>query len=89
MRRLCGLRDYETREFPVTLAERFGKRSPSNRLLRGFADLRDGTLKLRLSEGQGNVMISGLIGCDLAALIPAGSGPVEAGTVLQGFFLDR
>ena len=89
MRRLCGLRDYETQELPVTLAERFGKRSPSNRLLRGFADLSDGTLRLRLSEGQGNVMISGLIGCDLAALIPAGSGPVEAGTVLQGFFLDR
>ena len=88
-RRLCGLRDYETHEFPVTLAERFGKRSPSNRLLRGFADLRDGTVKLRLSEGQGNVMISGLIGCDLAAMIPAGSGPVEAGTVLKGFFLDR
>ena len=89
MRRLCGLRDYEIRELPVTLAERFGKRSPSNRLLRGFSDLSDGTLKLRLSAGQGNVMISGLIGCDLAALVPAGSGPVEAGTVLQGFFLDR
>ena len=88
-RRLCGLRDYETHEFPVTLAERFGKRSPSNRLLRGFADLSDGTLRLRLSAGQGNVMISGLIGCDLAALIPAGSGPIEAGTVLSGFFLER
>ena len=88
-RRLCGLADYETREFPVTLAQRFGKRSPSNRVLRGFADLSDGTVKLRLSEGQGNVMISGLIGCDLAALVPAGSGPVEAGTVLTGFFLDR
>ena len=88
-RRLCGLRDYETHEFPVTLAERFGKRSPSNRLLRGFADLSDGTLRLRLSAGQGNVMISGLIGCDLAAMIPAGSGPIEAGTVLSGFFLER
>ena len=32
-------------------------------------------------------MISSLIGCDLAAIVPAGSGPVEAGTVLQGFFL--
>ena len=88
-RSLCGLKDYETREFPVTLSEHFGKRSPSNRLLRGFADLRDGTVRLRLSSGQGNVMISGLIGCDLAALIPAGSGPLEAGTVLQGFFLNQ
>lgn len=89
MRRLCGMKDYETHELPVTLAERFGKRSPSNRLLRGFADLSDGTLKLRLSKGQGNVMISGLIGCDLAALIPAGTEAVEAGTILRGFFLNR
>ena len=36
-----------------------------------------------------NVMISGLIGCDLAAMIPAGSGPIEAGTVLKGFFTNR
>ena len=88
-RRLCGLRDYETHEFPVTLADRFGKRSPSNRLLRGFMELGDGTVRMRLSPGQGNVMISGLIGCDIAALIPAGSDAVEAGTVLQGFLLDR
>ena len=33
------------------------------------------------------VMISGLIGCNVAALVPAGSGPMEAGTVLQGFLL--
>ena len=88
-RRLCGLRDYETHEFPVTLADRFGKRSPSNRLLRGFMELSDGTVRMRLSPGQGNVMISGLIGCNIAALIPAGSDTIEAGTVLQGFLLDR
>ena len=87
MRRLCGLKDYALHEIPVTLAERYEKKSPSNRFLRGFADFSDGILKLRLSKGQGNVMISGLIGCDLGAMIPAGSGPVEAGTVLQGFFL--
>ena len=88
LRRLCGHRDCEIREFPVILAERFSKPSPANRLLRGFSDLSDGTVKLRLSSGQGNGMLSGLIGCDLAAVVPAGSGPVEAGTVLQGFFLE-
>lgn len=88
LRKLCGLKDYAICEFPVTLAQRFGKRSPSNRLLRGFLELDDGTVKMRLSEGQGNVMISGLIGCNVAALVPAGSGPLEAGTVLQGFLLD-
>jgi hypothetical protein len=33
-------------------------------------------------------MISSLIACDLAAIVPAGSGPIEAGSILQGFFLD-
>ena len=88
LRRLCGRRDCETREFPVTLAERFGKPSPANRLLRGYSDFSSGTIKLRLSSGQGNVMISSLIACDLAAIVPAGSGPIEAGSILQGFFLD-
>ncbi len=87
-RKLCGLREYEIREFPITLTERFGKRSPSNRLLRGFLTFEDGTAKMHLSKGQGNVMISGLIGCNAAALIPAGSGPIEAGAVLQGFLLN-
>ena len=87
LRRLCGLRECETKEFPVTLTEDFGKKSPMNRLLRGFSDLQDGTVRLILSSGQGNVKLSGLVGCDLAAMIPAGSGPVKAGTVLQGFFL--
>ena len=88
LRRLCGRRDCETREFPVTLTERFGKPSPANRLLRGYSDFSSGTIKLRLSSGQGNVMISSLIACDLAAIVPAGSGPIEAGSILQGFFLD-
>ena len=87
LRRLCGRRDCMLREFPVTLAEHFGKPSPANRLLRGYSDLSEGIVKLRLSSGQGNVMISSLIGCDLAAVVPAGSGPVEEGTVLQGFSL--
>lgn len=87
-RRLCGLRDFETQEISVTLDEPFAKHSPVNRLLLGYSDLRDGTVRLRLSERQGNMMISGLVGCDLAAVIPAGSGPVGVGTVLKGFFLD-
>ena len=86
-RKLCGLADYEIHEFPIRLAGRFGKASPNNRMLRGFLELSDGTVRMRLSKGQGNVMISGLIGCDVAAVIPAGSGPLEAGTELRGFFL--
>lgn len=88
-RKLSGLAEFEIREFPIRLAERFGKASPSNRMLRGFLDVSDGTVRMQLSQGQGNVMISGLIGCNLAAIIPAGSGPLPAGTELRGFFLRR
>ena len=88
-RKLSGLAKYEIEEFPIRLKERFGKASPSNRMLRGFLDVSDGIVKMQLSQGQGNVMISGLIGCNLAAIIPAGSGPLPAGTELQGFFLKR
>ena len=88
-RKLSGLGRYDIQEFPIQLAERFGKASPSNRMLRGFLDVSEGIVKMRLSQGQGNVMISGLIGCNLAAIIPAGSGPLPAGTELHGFFLKR
>ena len=88
-RKLSGLKDYEIKEFPIRLKERFGKPSPNNRMLRGFLDLSDGQVEMRLSTGQGNVMISGLIGCDVGAVIPAGSGPLPSGTELRGFFLRR
>jgi hypothetical protein len=32
-------------------------------------------------------MLSGNLGCNAFLLIPAGSGPVEAGTELKGFVL--
>ena len=88
-RKLSGLKDYEIKEFPIRLKERFGKPSPNNRMLRGFLDLSEGQVEMRLSKGQGNVMISGLIGCDVGAVIPAGSGPLPSGTELRGFFLRR
>ena len=39
------------------------------------------------ADDQGNVVIFSAIGCDAFVMIPAGSGPVEAGTELKGFVL--
>lgn len=73
--------------FPVALAEGFGKPSPLPRFLRGRLDLSDGSARMRLSPDQGNIVLSSSIGMDMIALVPAGSGRLEAGTVLEGFLV--
>ena len=89
MRKLAGLSDYENHEILVTLATDYPKSSPNNRLLRGRLDLSDGTVKMVINPSQGNIVISSMIGCDVEAIIPAGSGPVPAGTQLRAFRLKR
>lgn len=87
LRKLAGRREYLPREISVTLACGFGKKSPKTRFLRGRLELADGTVRMALPKDQGNVVLSSTIGCDVMAVVPAGSGPVEAGTVLKGFLL--
>ena len=78
----CRYANRDTMQLHFVMQLQLVERDPA-----GGLKLEDGTVKLHLSKGQGNVMISGLIGCNVAALVPAGSGPLEAGTVLQGFLL--
>ncbi len=87
LRRLAGHRAPIPRTILVTLREGFGKKSPKTRFLRGKMVLEEGRVYMDLSAEQGNVVLSSAIGCDVMALIPAGSGPVPAGTVLEGFYL--
>lgn len=87
LRKLCGLREYMPRQFPVTLAEGFRKKSPGTRVLRGRLDLSSGSAQMHLSGSQGNVVLSSTIGCDVMAIVPAGSGPLSPGTSLTAFFL--
>lgn len=88
-RKLCGESKYEFEEVTLTLAEGFGKKSPSTRVLRGTLDISDGTAKIHIPESQGNVVISSMIGSDALAIIPAGSDPVPAGAQLKGFVFGR
>ena len=87
IRRLCGRREPIPNEITVRLAREFHKRSPSDRFLRGKLDLADGSVRFNPASGQGNAVLSSVIGCDAFALIPAGSGPVSAGAELRGFVL--
>ncbi len=87
LRRLCGRKHVLNREIQLTLASNFKKSSKSTRLLRGTLDLSDGTARIILPEEQGNVVLSSAIGCDVMAIVPAGSGPLAAGTRLKGFMI--
>ena len=85
LRKLSGCARPTSPEFQAALAEPFGKKSPITRLLRGHLDLTDGTARVHIEAGQGNTVLSSAIGCDVMAEIPAGSGPVAAGTKLTAF----
>ncbi len=87
LRKLCGHRQVLPREIEVTLTSGFAKKSPGTRLLRGRLDLTDGTVRMHLPKDQGNVVLSSTIGCDVMAIVPAGSDALCAGTKLKGFLL--
>ena len=87
LRRLCGRRDPLSETFQAVLEKDFRKKSPADRFLRGRLALEDGSVRFLLSGSQGNAVLSSAIGCGAFLLIPAGSGPVEAGTKLNGFML--
>lgn len=87
LRKLAGRNEPVPPEITLTLHNGFAKKSPGTRVLRGRLDLSDGTARMILPEDQGNVVLSSTIGCDVMAIVPAGSGPLPAGTVLKGFVL--
>ncbi len=74
-------------EIDITLLDGYPGESRSARFLRGSLVIQDGKAGMSLSSRQGNVVISSAIGCNVMAVVPPGSGPVPAGTVLKGFLL--
>lgn len=87
MKRLAGYRCCIPEEFDVALREGFRKKSSGTRLLRGVLDLSGTQTGMHVLDGQGNIMLNSLIGCDMLAIVPAGTGAIEPGTVLKGFLL--
>ena len=87
LRKLMGHAAPRLPEFPVALAEDFGKKSPKTRLLRGTLDLADGTAKMHVSRAQGNGVLHSLVGCDLLAEVPAGSPKLPAGARLTAYLI--
>ena len=87
LRKMAGKRKAMPEEIRARLIRPFGKKSPATRFLRGRLVLSDGTVRFEASPDQGNVVLSSAIGCDAFVMIPAGSGPLGAGTELKGFVL--
>ena len=87
VRRLCGRKKACPQPISASLVRGFRKKSPATRFLRGRLVLDTGRVGFDAASDQGNVMLSGNLGCNAFLLIPAGSGPVEAGTELKGFVL--
>lgn len=87
LRRLRGVADYLPRKLELTLTGGYPKPSPMTRLLRGRLCLTGGRTSLELPREQGNAVLTSAVGCDAMAVVPAGSGPLEKGTVLEGFLL--
>ncbi|MEA4934203.1 MAG: gephyrin-like molybdotransferase Glp [Lawsonibacter sp.] len=87
LKRLAGEQDVIPKEICLRLDKSFLKKSPKTRLLYGTLDLSDGTARFRYSQNQGNAVLSSMLGCNAMAVIPGGSGPIDAGSMLKGFLL--
>lgn len=87
LRKLTGRTDAMPEEFTVELAEEFKRKSPIDRFLRGKLLLSGGKIRISICAEQGNAVLSSMIGCDIMALIPGGSGPLPAGTPLKAILL--
>lgn len=85
--KLAGRRDWLPAELQVVLKDGFPKKSRMTRMLRGKLQFAEGRIYLSLPSGQGNTVISSMIGNDAMAVVPEGSGPLPAGTVLQAFLI--
>ena len=85
LRKLAGWNKPRLTEIRCALMNRFPKKSGATRVLRGKLVFTEGKACLAIDEKQGNSVLSSAIGTDLLAVIPAGSGPMEAGAVLRGF----
>ena len=85
--KLAGRNAYMPQEIQVRLSENFSKRSPTARFLRGKMEVKDGAVYIALPHSQGNAVLSSAVEWNIMAVVPAGSGALEAGTVLKGYLL--
>ncbi len=87
LRKLAGQSEYISREIELKLLDGFSKKSPTTRFLRGTLVFDNGCTAMKIPKDQGNVVLSSTIGCNVMAVVPAGSGAIKDGTILKGFLI--
>ena len=85
IRKLCGRSDLFYEEIQVLLKRPLDKASPQMRFLRGRLAVENGAAFFLENHSQKNGSISSLLQCDLLAEIPAGSPPLDAGTMVKAY----
>lgn len=87
IKKLMGCTDYGLTELQVTLKNDFKKPSPAGRILRGRLIYEEGNTFMELTGVQANGILRSMIGCDVLAEIPPGSGPIAAGSKLKAYLI--
>lgn len=87
IQKMAGNKDFLPDKITVELDSDFSKKSPNMRILKGKLDLTDGTVRMKLNENQANGSVSAMSGAEVFAIVPAGSGPLKKGSLLDAYLL--
>ncbi|MCD7980723.1 MAG: molybdopterin molybdotransferase MoeA [Clostridiales bacterium] len=88
LRKISGQAEYRLQKISVRLAETFKKKSPNMRILKGRLSLENGSAVFHLNQHQENGSVSAMKNAEVFAVIPAGSGSVHSGTVLDAYVIS-
>jgi molybdopterin molybdotransferase len=88
LKKLCGLSEYEHKIIKMMLKKDFNKGSRGTRFIRGRLGIEDGKAVFEAASGQGNVVISSVIGCNAYAVMYEGSGVLKSGDLITGFVIE-
>ncbi len=83
---MAGRREYYLKKCQVHMLRAFPKRSPQRRFLPGKLVLQGGEVWFDFGSRQSNGMLNQWAGCDAVAEIPAGSGPIEKGSLVSAYY---
>lgn len=88
IKKMAGRADYLNQIVEVVLKKDFKKASPRRRFLRGKLVIEGGSLFLESTGGQGNGVLRSMLGCNVLAEIPGGSGSIQAGQKLTAHLVN-
>lgn len=88
IKKMAGRTNYLNEKIEVTLKRDFKKESPRRRFLRGRLVFEEGMSMMESTGGQGNGVLSSMIGCNILTEVPEGSGPIKSGEKLAAYLID-